>query len=525
MSPKVSERGVRDLILASEIQNTLVSASAGAGKTTILIEKIKSILEKEESHRTVAAITFTIKATNEIKERLKKNKLKKGVVVSTNDSFVENEIIRPFLMDTLLGKEMKTDFLVDYTGDFLTYKEGIRKLKEENILGSYNNNELKRTGFPSKNFKFELAKKILEQSLAARQFLESKYFMLFLDEYQDSDLEMHDLFMYIKNIIDIPLFIVGDEKQAIYLWRGAQKDIFTRLANEGFNRYLLTHNFRCDPEINNFANFVHHFDSYIESDQRVTKMVLCKTKLSIEDTIDNLVNEGHLDSSKEITLLINTNATAQSYSNKLKQKGYDFVFIPRTPIDDGLLNSYLLKQLATLYFDEFYSIYDFCEALNIESSSKNIKVYEKILKPLLNQEVLDLTELIKVFDVLQKQLGVVIEKEEISKLLETISNIQYKICFLKDSFKHKIMTVFSSKGLEFDQVVALCSDYDLKNQEKLNAHYVAITRAKEKMILVDNTVTYIQRLREILKSYGVTTNNERERIIDVIKYGNKNSNI
>jgi len=518
MNLVITDKEVRDSILESKIQNTLVSASAGAGKTTIMIEKIKSVLELDPSHRTVAAITFTIKATNEIKERLKKNKLKKEVVVSTNDSFVENEIIRPFLTDTLLGKEMKNDFLVDYTGDFLTYEEGIRKLKEKNILGSYNNYELKKNDLSPKNFKFELAKIILEQSHAARQYLESKYLMLFLDEYQDSDLEMHDLFMSIKNTIGISLFIVGDEKQAIYLWRGAQKDIFTRLATERFNKYILTHNFRCDPEINNFANFVHHYDSYMESSQEITKMVLCKTKLSIEDTIDNFIKEAHLDISKEITLLINTNATAQAYSNKLKQKGYDFVFIPRTPIDEGLLNSYLLKQLATLYFDKFYSIYDFCEALNIESSSKNIKVIEKIFKPFLNKEELTMTKLKKVFEEFEKQLEVVIDKKEISKLLETISNDEYKICFLKDGFKHKIMTVFSSKGLEFDQVVALCSDYDLRNDDKLNAHYVAVTRAKEKMILIDNTVAYVQRLGEIFSSYGVTNKHKRKKIIDVITY-------
>ncbi|AHN24395.1 ATP-binding domain-containing protein [Lysinibacillus varians] len=46
-----------------------------------------------------------------------------------------------------------------------------------------------------------------------------------------------------------------------------------------------------------------------------------------------------------------------------------------------------------------------------------------------------------------------------------------------------LLTVFSSKGLEFEQVVAFGRDYDFENEERLNAHYVAVTRAKEKMII------------------------------------------
>lgn len=40
-----------------------------------------------------------------------------------------------------------------------------------------------------------------------------------------------------------------------------------------------------------------------------------------------------------------------------------------------------------------------------------------------------------------------------------------------------------NKGLEFEQVVAFVRDYDFENEERLNAHYVAVTRAKEKMII------------------------------------------
>ncbi len=509
MSLVITDQHIRDELLNNGIQNTLVSASAGAGKTTIMIEKIKSVLELEETHRTVATITFTIKATNEIKERLRNNDFLKEVVVSTNDGFVESEIIRPFIRDTSFGKEINNDFTIEYTNNLFRYDKGLEKLRKDNILGSYN-------GRMRKNFKFELAKNILEDSIAARQYLESKYFMIFLDEYQDSDLEMHELFMYLKNVIGIHLFIVGDNKQAIYLWRGAQKDIFERLANERFNKYILTHNFRCDPEISNFANFVHHFEAYKEQDNEVTNMVLCKTENSLESCIVRLISNGELDIKKEITILINVNATAEAFAKSLQELGYNFIFIPKTPIDEGLLNTFFLKQLARLYFDEYYSIYDFCEILNIENTVKNIRLYEKIFKTFIYKEELDFNKIKEVCKEFAEKTEFNIAEEEISKLTETLTNSNYKICFVPNDSKFKVMTVFGSKGLEFEQVVAFGRDYDLENEERLNAHYVAVTRAKEKMIIIDNTIVYTNKLASIFSTQDVSSEEKRKKIIKVI---------
>lgn len=509
MSLVITDLQVRNDILGNGISNTVVSASAGAGKTTIMIEKIKRVLNIETSHKTVAALTFTIKATNEIKVRLHNLKINKEIIVSTNDNFVENEIIRPFLTDTLFGKNMKNDFVVEYTGNLNDFDEGISKLNIDNVLGSYKN-ELK------KNIKFELAKKVLEESIAARQYLMAKYTMLFLDEYQDSDREMHELFMYIKNELGIKLFIVGDEKQAIYIWRGASKNIFNLLNQEDFESHILTHNFRCHPEITNFANFIHHPQEYSETENSVSNMILCRTTLLPEECFRNLLLNGELDTSKEITVIINVNNAAEKFASDLKKIGYDFTFIPKTPIDDGLLNSFLLRQLANLYFDEYYSIYDFCETLRIDNEPKQIKLYEKLLRPLIDKEEIDYNKIKAMCNEFTQKFEFNFSEEEIRKLSETITNPNFEICFKNSDSKFKVMTVFASKGLEFDQVVAFARDYDLFNLERKNNHYVAITRAKEKMIIIDNTTRYTKDLAKILINQGIKTKDELKKIIKKI---------
>ena len=88
----VDEQVRKDILAASG--NIIVSASAGSGKTTIMVNKILKMSEISD-HKTVAAITFTVKATEEIRKSKQIGGNNKFVVM-TNDSFVEYEIIRPF---------------------------------------------------------------------------------------------------------------------------------------------------------------------------------------------------------------------------------------------------------------------------------------------------------------------------------------------------------------------------------------------------------------------------------------------
>ena len=49
---------------------TIVSASAGSGKTTVMIEKIIRLIQGGESVDSLLAVTFTKKAAAQMKEKL-----------------------------------------------------------------------------------------------------------------------------------------------------------------------------------------------------------------------------------------------------------------------------------------------------------------------------------------------------------------------------------------------------------------------------------------------------------------------
>ena len=77
--------------------NLIVRASAGTGKTHTMVNKIAKEIEDNRTHKVVAAITFTIKAAQEIKDRLSIDVAQH--FIGTNNSFAIEEIIKPFMKD------------------------------------------------------------------------------------------------------------------------------------------------------------------------------------------------------------------------------------------------------------------------------------------------------------------------------------------------------------------------------------------------------------------------------------------
>ncbi len=90
--------------------------------------------------------------------------------------------------------------------------------------------------------------------------LSERYNYIMIDEYQDTDEIQYNIFMPIlDNLKRGNLFVVGDEKQSIYMFRDAEPEVFTKTREEitkwGKNNILnLPHTFRLFPEIAFFTN-------------------------------------------------------------------------------------------------------------------------------------------------------------------------------------------------------------------------------------------------------------------------------
>lgn len=455
--------------------NLIVRASAGTGKTHTMVAKIAHDIEIQHSHKVIAAITFTIKAANEIKERLTIDA--DTYFIGTNNSFAIEEIIKPFMKD-VCGMEYNIDMSTDYSEKVEKFQDGINKIRTKGILCSYRNN--------SENFIFQVALDILKKSMACQLYLQAKYFKIYVDEYQDCDKDMHEFFMYICESLKIDIFVVGDEKQSIYMWRGAYPKAFLSIWDrEDFNKKFMGVNFRSCQQIQNYSNLLcdETRGMYKKIDD-LSSIILVNTTMGTwaEDIVP------YLNGGKRAALLRYSNANAEDGARKLTSKGLDFTFIPQTPIADITTETaWLYDAVARYFIVSTYSAYDLISEIpNEADGNKHILSYVKktmgILDKCIKEE--NIEEFEKQLEIFTEYFGYTTRKEHVEKLYRTITDEKYYPAFDIDEVKRLAITFHSSKGLEFEQVILFVSDYRLSDEQSIYNHYVAATRAKSKLILV-----------------------------------------
>lgn len=504
--------------------NMIVSASAGTGKTHTMVAKISKEIEENRTHKVIAAITFTIKAAKEIRDRL----IIDGVehFIGTNNSFAIEEIIKPFSRD-VYGDEYYFEMSTDYSVKKQTFQQCMEHLKATKIICAYDDNK--------KNFVFELALEIVKKSKACRLFLKAKYFKIYVDEYQDCDKTMHEFFMYLCNDLGIDLFVVGDDKQSIYIWRGAYPEAFRSILKmNNFRRNVLQDNFRSCLMIQNYSNLLtaETRGLYKKSSEK-DSIILVKTNSSrwVKDI------EPYMDLSKEVALLRFSNASAEEGAAKLSDIGTEFTYIPRTPISEITTNSaWLYNAIAQYFILSKYSVYDFIDEIPEESiGDRKIKRYLDSELKCLESEIDEIRregktkndeKVIANGKVVAKVRGIAetfgyeINEDHVSDMLLTIVDDKYHPAFHVDELSHVAITFHSSKGLEFDQVIVFANDYQLNNEASIYNHYVAVTRAKSKLIIVllsdmdcCKGRQYCKNLQNIFKQAGVMPD-EVMRIVD-----------
>lgn len=453
--------------------NLIVRASAGTGKTFTMVNKIAKEIDDNHTHKVIAAITFTIKAAQEIKGRLSVDISQH--FIGTNNSFVIEEVIKPFMKD-VYGADFGLDMSTDYSVKVNTFEEGIEKVKNEGILCSYKDNK--------KNFIFDLAQVIVKKSLACRLYLQAKYFKIYIDEYQDCDESMHNFFMYLCDKLNIETFIVGDEKQSIYIWRGAYPEAFNNIwIKSNFNKIFMGNNFRSCQQIQNYSNLLcdETRDLYSPTDNVDNIVWLSSTDANWATKVMS-----NIDPDKSLALLRFSNRDAKNGAEKLTTNGLECMYIPQIPITDITTETaWLYTAIAKYFILEKYSVYDVISEIPVEGneSRKTVSTIKKLLNKIeenINDEPLFNSSVIA----LAKYLGYDTRPEHIDKLFETICDSSYHVAFEPDKYKHIATTFHSSKGLEFEQVIIFAEDYSLKDMPSIYNHYVAATRAKNKLIIV-----------------------------------------
>lgn len=455
--------------------NLIVRASAGTGKTHTMVNKIAKEINDNHTHKVVAAITFTIKAAQEIKDRLSVDVTQH--FIGTNNSFVIEEIIKPFMKD-VYGSDYDIDMSTDYSREekVNSFQEAIEKIKNKGVLCSYTDNK--------KNFIFELAQKIVEKSSACKLYLQAKYFKIYIDEYQDCDKSMHSLFMYLCDTLKIETFVVGDEKQSIYIWRGAYPEAFVSIwGKKNFTTIFMGDNFRSCKQIQNYSNLL-----YDETCNLYSPINDLNNIIWLSCTMTNWSSEvlKYIDFNKKSVLLRFSNDNAKIGASELSSSGVNYIYIPQTPIAEITTDTaWLYSSIAKYFILEKFSVYDVISEIPVEGNEtrKLVSAIKRMLNKI-EQSIDDEDSFYLAVNALATYLGYATRDEHLKKLFETITYEKYHVAFETEKYQHIAITFHSSKGLEFEQVIVFAEDYRLSDISSLCNHYVAVTRAKSKLIIV-----------------------------------------
>ena len=271
----------------------LVTAGAGSGKTRLLTHRICYLIERGVSPYNILAITFTNKATNEMKDRIAKM-CDCRVWISTFHSLCVR-ILREHI-DLIDGYD-KNFTIIDEADKDKIIKELLKKHqceeddkdKVEKHIDNIKNKGVDIEEYFSeigqwdrtssvKTFKricFEYESYLRKNnSLDFDDLLNKTLFLLnnykdvlnkyadrfeyiLVDEFQDTNLVQYKLIKLLasrhKN-----LFVVGDDDQCIYSWRGANfHNIFNLNKDfEDVKTFKLERNYRSTKNILNLANNV-----------------------------------------------------------------------------------------------------------------------------------------------------------------------------------------------------------------------------------------------------------------------------
>ena len=264
--------------------NLLIIAGAGSGKTKTLTHKIAYILQNGYAKPwEILALTFTNKAANEMKERIKNliGDIAKSMWIGTFHSIalriLRNEGFKPTIYDTKdqenLIKEILKRLNVDqkkYTPKAILSKISLHKLnmkKPSDLDESTPYNILIKRVY--KTYEDELEKantvdfdniiiktiELFENNEEIRKKYSERFKYIFIDEYQDTNYPQY-LFVRLLYNGKNHVCAVGDEDQSIYSFRGAKVENIMRFDKEYDNCKVikLTKNYRSTQEILNIAN-------------------------------------------------------------------------------------------------------------------------------------------------------------------------------------------------------------------------------------------------------------------------------
>jgi DNA helicase-2/ATP-dependent DNA helicase PcrA len=266
------------LAVISDKKSALILAGAGAGKTKVLVSRLAHLINQGTPLNSLLAVTFTNKAANEMRERLE-HQLGQSVselwmgtfhaiaykmlcvhckerfkVISPSEQL---SIIKRILSE--LELEIDAKLVLNYIN---TQKDAVLRANPEAfdtfgklyaLYQGYCNDE----GLVDFGEILLRSYELLRDSSSIRNHYQDRFDYLLVDEFQDTNIIQYEWLRLLTEAKQ-NLFVVGDDDQSIYGWRGAKVENMTSFQSHYplHDLIKLEQNYRCSKTILQAANAV-----------------------------------------------------------------------------------------------------------------------------------------------------------------------------------------------------------------------------------------------------------------------------
>ena len=344
----------------------LVLAGPGSGKTTVLLCRISRLLERGLAKpQEILALTFSKAAAEEMKSRFENLNGASGVSFGTFHSIFfrilrsrygwnveqifQEEERRSILRNSIEAEKWDIPDLEEYISQFFSQLSLMNSELEQP-------NRFTPVGMPVEEFRklyraYEGYKErhekldfddmltqcyqLLREDAAVREYWQRKYKFILVDEFQDVNQAQFACLQILAEKHQ-NLFVVGDDDQSIYAFRGARPDFLLHFPTlyPAAKKVALNTNYRSTERIvnlaervigNNEVRFVKNMKGIGEAGDKVTFFLAedaAKEAAHIAEKIGRLLDEGV--PLTEIAVIYRTNLQGGAFARELYKRGIPY---------------------------------------------------------------------------------------------------------------------------------------------------------------------------------------------------------
>ncbi|MEO0254337.1 MAG: UvrD-helicase domain-containing protein [candidate division WOR-3 bacterium] len=425
----------------------LILSGAGTGKTRVLTYRICYLIINNVPPDRILALTFTNKAADEMKERIKnliRDEAKK-IWMGTFHS-LGYRILREWgkIIDipenfTVYDREDSKRILKDIVGEgesLSMWVENISKIRngikipdtyEKEIAQKYIESLRKNKALDFDDLLLLLIE-LFKKDKNVREYYQDKFLHILVDEYQDTSFIQYKI-LKILSKKHRNLFVVGDEDQSIYAFRGARvENVFDIIKDfPDIKIYRLERNYRSHEIILKAANHLisHNIGRIgknlwtdIKEGEKI-KIIEAKDEREEAEKVYEIIKDKN---PSDVLILYRTNAQSRPLEEIFNLKGVPYQVV-------GALKFFERREIKDFisYLKFIINPYDYVsfERL-IESPRRGIgEVTQKKLKEIAEKKEISILDAMKEGEFL-KSLSTNLKKE-IKKLTELFDYIRFNL--------------------------------------------------------------------------------------------------